>query len=231
VPQSFFTPATFDYLRDLTKNNRKAWFDTHKAKYEREVKAPALAFIEAAGPRLAKISPEIVADPRPVGGSLMRVYRDTRFSKDKTPYKTNIGMGFGHRKGREAAAPGYYLNIGLDQEWGNFSGGGIHMAETKTLGSIRDAIVKDSTGWKAAAHNRKLEATHEYGSDALKRPPQGYPPDHAFVEDLKRKGYFAHAKYSADDVVSPNFLDRFIENCKIEAPLLVFLAHAVGVPW
>ena len=133
--EGFFTAATFDFLRQLTAHNQKAWFDANRTKYEQHVKAPALAFIAAAGPRLSKISQDIVADPRPVGGSLMRVYRDIRFSKDRTPYKTNIGISFGHRRGREQAAPGYYLHLGTDREWGNF-GGGPRTPEGVTRGKV-----------------------------------------------------------------------------------------------
>jgi uncharacterized protein (TIGR02453 family) len=142
----------------LTAHNEKAWFDANRTKYEQHVKAPALAFIAAAGPRLSKISQDIVADPRPLGGSLMRVYRDIRFSKDKTPYKTNVGISFGHRQGRERAAPGYYLHLGTDREWGNFGGGGIHMADTATLRAIRDAIVEDSAAWKRRRTARSSRA-------------------------------------------------------------------------
>ena len=229
--EAYFTAATFKFLKELSANNRKEWFDDNKARYENDVKAPALAFIEAVAPKLAKISPQIVADPRPVGGSLMRIYRDIRFSKDKTPYKTNVGMGFGHRKGKEGAAPGYYLHLSVDKDWGNMGGGGIHMAETKDLNKIRDAIVKDPAGWKKAAHNAKLERNHGFGGDSLKNPPQDYPPDHPYIEDLKRKGFFAHVKYTQAEVVAADFVDRFIENCKSEAPLMEFLAKAVGVAW
>jgi uncharacterized protein (TIGR02453 family) len=229
--QSYFSAATFDFLRSLSRNNRKDWFDAHKADYERNVRAPALAFIEAARPRLAKISREIVADPRPVGGSLMRVYRDIRFSKDKTPYKTNVGISFGHRKGRDAAAPGYYLHLSPDPESGCFSGGGIHMADGKTLGAIRDAIVREPAAWRNAAHNARLRSGHEFGGDALKKPPQGYPAEHPLIDDLKRKSFFCHVSYTPAQVTSPEFLDRFIDNCKIESPLLAFLSRSVSVAW
>lgn len=229
--EGFFSSATFDFLRQLTAHNEKAWFDANKSRYEQHVKAPALAFIAAAAPRLSKISQEIAADPRPVGGSLMRVYRDIRFSKDKTPYKTNIGISFGHRQRREQAAPGYYLHLAIDREWGNFGGGGIHMADTATLRAIRDAIVEDSAAWKKAAHNAKLEARHRFGEDALKRPPAGYPVDHPFADDLKRKGFFVSVRYTQAEVIASDFLDRYIENCKLEAPMLAFLANAVGARW
>src|SRR6202165_1193173 len=90
--QSHFTPGLFDFLRQLKKNNNRDWFQKHKARYESEVRDPALRFINDVGPGLKKISPHLVADPRPVGGSLFRINRDIRFSADKSPYKPNLGM-------------------------------------------------------------------------------------------------------------------------------------------
>jgi uncharacterized protein (TIGR02453 family) len=225
---AFFTAATLDFLRELAKHNQREWFEPNKARYEADVRQPALRFIEAAAAGLAKISPEIVADPRPQGGSLMRIYRDVRFAKDKSPYKTNIGISFGHRQGRETAAPGYYVHVTPTE---SFSGGGIHMADTANLNRIRDAIVDDPTGWKKAAHSPRFEASQHLGGEALKKAPQGYPTDHPMVEDLKRKSFFAHASYAEAEVISGDFLDRFLENSRLEAPLMAFLAKAVGAAW
>ncbi|MEA2646915.1 MAG: hypothetical protein QOE92_1998 [Chloroflexota bacterium] len=229
--QAYFTSATFVFLRDLSRNNRKDWFDPRKNRYEAEVRGPALRFIEAAAPGLAKISSQVIADPRPLGGSLMRVYRDVRFARDKSPYKTNVGIGFGHRRGRDGAAPGYYLHLTAEPGADNFSGGGIHMADTATLNRVRDAIVDDTASWKRATGGAKFRASQELGGDALKNPPKGYPADHPMVEDLKRKGFFAHAKYTQAQVCDPGFLDLFLENCRTEAPMMAFLAAAVGADW
>ena len=227
--QSYFTDATFDVLRQLVKNNNREWFEKHKPRYEADVRRPAMAFIEAAAPRLAKISPEILADPRPQGGSLMRVYRDIRFSKDKTPYKTNVGISFSHRAGREQSAPGYYLHLSATER--NFSGGGLHVTDSAALGKIRDAIVSDSARWKKVAHSPKFEAAQRLEGEQLKKPPHGYPADHPWVDDLRRKSFFAFAEYSQAEVTAPDFLDRFIENSRAQAPLIGFLARAVGVAW
>jgi len=96
-----FTPALFDFLRDLRAHNDREWLQRNKGRYEQDVKAPALLFIEAVGPALHRISKHVVADPRPVGGSMFRINRDIRFSSDKSPYKTALGMSFGHDRGRE----------------------------------------------------------------------------------------------------------------------------------
>ena len=106
-----FKTSTIKFLRELEKNNNRDWFEANKHRYESDVREPALAYIEAMAPRLAKISPHFIASPKKVGGSLMRVYRDVRFSKDKTPYKTNIGIQFRHSAGKDVHAPGFYMHI------------------------------------------------------------------------------------------------------------------------
>src|SRR6202022_2317029 len=143
--QAAFTPRLFDFLRELRVNNHREWFQRNRARYEKDVRDPALQFITDVGPALRKISPHLVADSRPVGGSLFRINRDIRFSADKSPYKTAVGMSFGHDEGREAAAPGFSLHLEPGE---SFAGGGIHMADNATLNKIRDAIVADSSGWK-----------------------------------------------------------------------------------
>ena len=101
-----FGPELFSFLEDLAANNDREWFAANKRRYEEHLLEPALAFIEDFAPRLEQISPHFRADPRPNGGSLFRIYRDTRFSKDKTPYKTNVGIHFRHERAKDAHAPG-----------------------------------------------------------------------------------------------------------------------------
>src|SRR5262245_18610926 len=106
-----FDLALFAFLSDLRQNNDRDWFAASKSRYERDCLEPALAFIEDFAVDLEAISPHFRADPRPVGGSLFRIYRDTRFAKDKTPYKTNIGIHFRHEAASNAYAPGFYLHL------------------------------------------------------------------------------------------------------------------------
>src|SRR5688572_4758258 len=107
----YFTPATFRFLRELARHNERDWFNTNKARFVSDVQEPALQFIADFAPKLEKLSPHFVADPRPQGGSLFRIYRDTRFSKDKTPYKTHVAMRFNHEAGPDVHAPGFYIHI------------------------------------------------------------------------------------------------------------------------
>src|SRR2546428_14007259 len=96
---SYFSPEFFKFLRDLARNNNRVWFQKNKQRYERYVLAPSLRFIKDAGAELRAVSPYLVADPRPFGGALFRIYRDIRFSKGKRPYKTKAGMEVLHRRG------------------------------------------------------------------------------------------------------------------------------------
>src|SRR5258708_18376241 len=142
--RSSFSPALFDFLRELRANNDREWFQRNKERYESDVRAPALQFVTDVGPRLRTISKHVVADPRPVGGSMFRINRDIRFSTDKSPYKTAVGMSFGHDHGRDGPAPGYYLHLEPGE---SFAGGGVHMPDTATLNLVRAASVADTRGW------------------------------------------------------------------------------------
>ncbi len=110
-----FEPTIFQFLEELTDNNNRPWFQENKRRYESQVLEPSLAFIRAFAPRLQKISPFFVASDRRVGGSLMRVYRDTRFAGNQQPYKTNVGIQFRHQFGRDVHAPGFYVHIATDE--------------------------------------------------------------------------------------------------------------------
>jgi len=105
---SYFTPDLFKFLKDLKAHNTRPWFESNKPRYEEDVKEPMLRFITDLGPRLKKISPYLTADSRPAGGSMFRIYRDVRFSKDKSPYKTNVGAHFSHVREKDVHAPGLY---------------------------------------------------------------------------------------------------------------------------
>jgi uncharacterized protein (TIGR02453 family) len=220
-----FGPELFAFLAELREHNDREWFNANKARYEQHVLEPALAFIEDVGYRLQSISPHFRADPRRNGGSLFRIYRDTRFSKDKTPYKTNTGMYFRHEAGKDAHAPGYYLHLAPGEVFG---GGGIWHPDTKALTRIREAIVRDPERWGAAT---TLEGGLELGGDSLKRVPSGFDKDHPLAEDLKRKDYFAWTRLSEEEATAPGFLDRYTRVCESAAPLMRFLCDALVLPY
>src|SRR5215471_14816840 len=226
--EASFGPGLFSFLSDLRANNNREWFAANRTRYEEQLLEPALAFINALAPRLEKISPHFLADARPSGGSLFRIYRDTRFSKDKTPYKTNLGIHFRHERAKDAHAPGYYLHIGPGEV---FAGGGIWHPDTGVATSIREAIVADPEGWRRATRTGAFAKRLELGGDSLKRVPPWADAEHAFADDLKRKDFFASTRLSESDVVAPGFLDEYARICRTAAPLMQFLCDALAVPY
>ena len=221
-------PALFDFLRDLRDNNERPWFEANKARYRAEVRDPMLDFIQAFAEPLAEISPHFRADPRANGGSLFRIYRDTRFSKDKTPYKTNVGAHFRHEAGKDAHAPGFYLHL---EPGMCFAGCGVWHPDSPTLGRIRDAIVERPEEWTRITASDAFCGTFRLAGEALKRPPRGYDPEHPLIEDLKRKDFVAITDIPEADAVRPDFLDRFATIARAGSELTAFLCRAVGVPF
>jgi uncharacterized protein (TIGR02453 family) len=221
---AYFTPAFFTFLRDLKAHNDRAWFQANRDRYVAHVEAPMLAFIAAVGERLPSISPMMVADARRSGGSMYRIYRDTRFAADKSPYKTWAAASFKHRSAnKDQPVPGFYLHIGPA---GRYGGGGIYHPDMPTLTRIRQHIVADPKAWAAVrASGIEIEG------DSLSRAPAGFDPAHRFIEDLRRKDFYGGAEFTAREVTSADFLDKYIACCEAVAPLMAFLSKALGLRW
>ena len=224
----YFTKGTFDYLSDLAENNERSWFKGNKERYDSTIKEPALDFIEDFATPLAKISKYFVADPSTQGGSLFRIYRDTRFGKDKTPYKINTGVHFRHFRAKDAHAPGFYLHI---QPGENFMGVGLWRPETKVAYQIREHIDENQTEWKKATRGKRFTDVYALQGESLTRPPRGYDQDHPLIEDLKRKDFIASTRITQKSITSETFMVEFTDNCKRAVPLMKFLCDAVGVPF
>ncbi len=223
-----FRPALFAFLKDLAANNDRDWFQANKDRYEDHLKDPALAFISDFGPRLAKISPHFNAIPKATGGSLFRIYRDTRFSKIKTPYKTHLGIQFRHKQAKDVHAPGFYLHV---EPGGSFIGVGMWHPDSPSLKGIRARIDTDRRGWKRVRDNARFRDRFDFGGESLKRAPRDYDEDHPLIEDLKRKDFIASARFTQKEILSPDFLDNFEAHCKLAAPFIRWLCQAVDVPF
>jgi len=221
-----FSPETFAFVRDLTQHNDRDWFQKNKSRYERDVKEPALAFITEFGPHLRKISPHFLAIPKAQGGSLFRIHRDTRFAADKSPYKTHVGIHFRHAAGANAHTPGFYLHL---QPGESFIGIGQWQPDSPTLRKIRDAMVAKPKDWTRARD--AFAKGFELAGESLKKAPQGFPPDHPLVEDLKRKDFIGAATIADAEVLAADFPKRFVESCREGAPLVRWLCGAVEVPF
>ena len=223
-----FKPAFFDFLRELKANNERSWFEANKARYHADVRDPMLDFIDAFGRPLAKISPHFVADPRANGGSLFRIYRDTRFSPDKTPYKTNAGAHFRHIAAKDAHAPGFYLHLEPDS---CFAACGMWHPGGDALAEIRNAIVENPACWTHITQAKAFRDTFTLMGQSLKRPPRGYDAAHSLIEDLKRKDFIAGTVFHEADAIQPDFLQRFTHIARRGAAFVGFLSRAVGVPF
>jgi uncharacterized protein (TIGR02453 family) len=220
----YFTRQTFAFLSSLAGNNTREWFEEHKQDYEDCVREPALDFISDMAEELPAISRHFRALPKKVGGSLMRVQRDTRFSPDKTPYKTNIGIHFRHEVGKDVHAPGYYVHI----EPGEcFVGIGLWRPDADALFKIREAILKNGEAWVAARDDKNFGKHFSLEGDALVNAPRGYARDHPLVEDLKRKDFIGLAEVSESNVTSKDFRAQVVERFKQAEPLMRFLCGSL----
>lgn len=229
MSQSAFKGFPLDllhFLEKLSRNNNREWFTKNKERYETAARTPALEFISAMEKPLRKVSPHFVASAKKVGGSLMRVHRDVRFSSDKTPYKTNLGIQFRHEVGKDVHAPGFYLHIALDE---CFLGAGVWRPDSDSLGAIRERIVEEPARWKRASTGKRFRDAWDLGGESLKRPPRGYDANHPLIEDLKRKDHIAVAPLTHDDLLALDVVDRVTEAYKRSQPYVGFLCEAVGV--
>ena len=224
----YFTPELFRFLAELAAHNERPWFEANKARYRTAIQEPLLRFIADFAPELKEISPHFVADPRPQGGSMFRIYRDVRFAADKSPYKTHAAAQFRHRAAKDVHAPGFYLHL---EPGGCFVGVGIWHPDGPTLAAIRAALVADPAGWTSAVGDRAFARAFTLGGDALKRPPQGFDPAHPLIDDLKRKDFVAMAPLSEEQAMAPEFLQRFTTHCRAAAPFMRYVAAAIGQPF
>ncbi|MFQ5529514.1 MAG: DUF2461 domain-containing protein [Gemmatimonadota bacterium] len=221
------TPDLFQFFSDLKVNNNREWFKANQARFEASVREPLLAFIRAFEEPLAAISPSMLAVAKKSGGSLFRIHRDTRFSKDKSPYKTSAGVQFRHEAGKDAHAPCFYLHLAP----GNvFVGAGIWHPDSAALSAIRSRIDESPEDW-VEARDEVFAAGWELEGDALKRPPRGYDAEHPLVEDLKRKDFIAVKHLASEDVFQPGLVHRFEEYCREPLALMRFLTAALELPF
>jgi uncharacterized protein (TIGR02453 family) len=226
--QAHFTPEFFRFLRQLKRHNNREWFQANRQRYESSVRDPFLMFIEDFQPRLHKISPHFIADPRRSGGSLLRIYRDMRFRPDGDPYQTIAAARFPHVAWKQTPTPGFYLHL---ESGTSFLGCGLWHPDSETRARIRAAIVKDPTRWKKILNNKRFKAVCELAGESTKRMPPGYDPDHPCAEDLKRKDFITVTYFNDAAVCAPDFLNRVVHAFEAAAPFVELLTRALGLPW
>jgi len=222
-----FPKKSLPFLSELKANNNRAWFQENKCRYESLIRIPSLNFIEDMGPLISeRLSSYFLAVPKKVGGSLMRVYRDTRFSKDKTPYKTNVGIQFRHVQGKDVHAPGFYVHL----EPGNcFLGAGIWRPESRSLLKIREFIADNPSSWTNAINDKSFKKNWHFIGDSLIRPPRGFNKEHPLIDELKRKSFIARYGFPDRQIYHTSFLEFSINQFLQTAEIMDYLCFAVEV--
>ena len=223
-----FGPELAAFLAELRDNNDREWFNANRDRYEGSVREPARAFIRAMAPALAAISPHFRADDRKQGGSLMRVHRDTRFSRDKTPYKTNVGIQFRHALGRDVHAPGFYVHL---EPGGAFLAAGVWRPDSGVLAMIRARLHEEPDTWRGIRGAAPFRASFRLGGESLKTMPRGFAKDHPLAEDLRRKDFIAIHEISLPDALGPGFPDAAAARMRDAGALVRFLCEAIDVPF
>ncbi len=219
----------FKFFRELRDNNNREWFNDNKQRFRENVQEPLASFVEAMAPKLKKISKHIVADPRLNGGSVFRIYKDVRFSKDKSPYKTHGAVQFRHALGKDAHAPGFYVHLDPEEV---FYGGGVWTPPSPALLKIRETIRDKPKAWVSATSGAGFEK--RFGGvhgNALTRPPRGFDGDHPQIEDIKRKSFFAMADGKPAATKKPGFVDDVAATFADAKPLMKFLCDALDAPF
>ena len=158
----------------------------------------------------------------------MRVHKDNWFSKDKTPYKTNIGVQFRHARGRDVHAPGFYLHIEPGEV---FLAAGIWHPESSTLKNVRTLIDEYPKEWKKLTSNVTGKGGFQLSGDSLKRPPVGFAKDHALIDDLKRKDFIAVQNLKISEVYAKDFDGSTAKLFKAASPLVKFICDADDLPF
>lgn len=212
---------TIDFLKKLEKNNNREWFTANKKLFE-NANNNVIAVTDFLIGRIAKFDPEVAGlDPR---SCVFRIYRDVRFSKDKSPYKTNLGA-FIAPGGRKAMSPGYYFHV---QPGMYFSAAGKHMPDSGELLKVRTAIAENPKEFRKIVEGKKF--ADRFGplhGDRLSRPPKGFPADHEAIEYLKLKSFTVGEEFNEKDAVSAEYPKMLAESFKASYALIVYLRNAL----
>ncbi len=223
-----FPPDTLKFLIDLRENNNRDWFNANKDRYEQSVVQPALELIRSLERPLARVAPLLRVEAKKMGGSLMRIYKDTRFSKDKTPYKTNLGIQFRHQHGQDVHAPGVYLHIDPDE---CFLGVGTWRPPSDALKKIRGFIDDNPTIWRKVLTNKKFKESFTMHEDRLKSTPRGYDKQHPLIDELRQQSFIGMSALTGKQIQSPELTALIPKLITAGKPLMLALCEALEQPW
>ncbi len=224
---SYFSDASFKFLRALARHNDNAWFNDNRHKYEEHVRQPFLRLITDLQPDLAQVSEHFRADPRGVGGSLFRIHRDARFSHDKSPYKTWQGARLFHERRKQVPAPSFYIHL---QPGESFVGAGLWHPEPDTQRKVRQFIFDNPGSWKAAAHAPALRRRFDFEeSEMLVRPPRGFPADFDYIDDLKHKNWVFWRQLDDATMTGPRLRTQVAADLQTLGPFVDYLCAALDL--
>ena len=213
-----FTAGTLTFLRALKRNNRREWFNAHRDDYEAQVRQPMTAIIERLAHDFRAFAPELVASPRV---SMYRIHRDTRFSENKTPYKTHVAAVFPPRGLPKHEGAGVYFHVSPEEVW---VGGGMYSPQTPQLQAVREHIAANAKKLRSIVESpgfrRRLGRLE---GERLQRVPRGFPRDHPAAEYLKFRQFLAGAEFPASLATSPKFYATLLAVFREVTPLTRFL--------
>jgi uncharacterized protein (TIGR02453 family) len=213
-----FTAKTLSFLRALKRNNNREWFQARRADYETHVRGPMIALVERLAPEVARVASELVASPKI---SLYRIYRDTRFSPDKTPYKTHAAAIFPCRGLPKHEGAGLYLEIAPAHV---LVAGGIYAPQPPELHAIREHVARDFRRFRSIVESPAFRKAYgEIEGDRLQRLPRGFPAGHPAAEFLKMKQFLVGREYPAAFATSPRFFREVVARFQQMAPFIRFL--------
>lgn len=219
TPFPGFPPEAPEFFRGLARHNHREWFQPRKALFEEAVKQPMRALVEALNGELLKFAPGYITDP---GKAIYRIYRDTRFSKDKTPYKDHIAASF-YRRGVDGhGSGGYYVAVSHKE---TAVGGGIYMPDPATLLAIRGHIAEHHAELRKILRARAVkELLGEMQGEQLSRVPKGFSPGHPAADLLRFKQFILYTELPADLATTPQFFGEIVKRFRAMQPFLEFLA-------
>jgi len=215
---SCFPPEALAFLRALKRHNRREWFKPRKEKYEALVRAPMIAIVERLADDFRTFAPDLVASPKT---SVYRVYRDTRFSENKTPYKTHVAAIFPSRGLPKHQGAGLYFHVSPDEVW---VGGGMYAPDTSQLQAVREHLASNLKRLKRIVESPAFR--REVGSlegERLKRVPRGFPGDHPAADYLRYRQFIVGREFPAAFATSPRFYDAILKLFQRVAPFSRFL--------
>jgi uncharacterized protein (TIGR02453 family) len=220
VPSGFpgFPPEMIRFFRSLKRNNRRDWFQPRKHLYEQHVKAPMLDLVTALNGELVKFAPQFVTDPNK---ALFRIYRDIRFSADKTPYKTHAAASFWRRGADHTGAGGFYFSVSHDQIE---IAGGIYHPSPETMLLVRSHIVENYPELRRILANKKArKLVGELQGDELTRAPKGFDPQHPALDLIKKKDWILDVALDSSVATTPRLYREILDRFRAMAPLIEFL--------